>query len=268
MIPANGYVSGMGVGGLPGQASSAGNGGNGLILMTAFAPCAAGSYFSTSNASCHLCPAGTFAPLSGSVSSCSPCVGYATSSVGATVCSNPIIGTPFAAAKVLIEAHRFVRPSIRFPPSIFSCQQIFQHLFLYLFFLPSPPLPSFPLPLLQTRRCVHREEQGGRLGHVELDARQRCLRRKENTGRFRERCDHFVRYLKRVCFSYTSLNTHTHTHTHSLTVSMLSHPLLCSCFFTHFPSDLTFMQCVQVDGPPGADGNPSKLEYRVWNPFR
>jgi rRNA 2'-O-methyltransferase fibrillarin len=25
---------------------------------------------------------------------------------------------------------------------------------------------------------------------------------------------------------------------------------------------------IQVDGPPGADGNPIKLEYRVWNPFR
>jgi len=25
---------------------------------------------------------------------------------------------------------------------------------------------------------------------------------------------------------------------------------------------------IQVDGPPGVDGNPLKLEYRVWNPFR
>ena len=25
---------------------------------------------------------------------------------------------------------------------------------------------------------------------------------------------------------------------------------------------------IQVDGPAGADGNPIKLEYRVWNPFR
>ena len=25
---------------------------------------------------------------------------------------------------------------------------------------------------------------------------------------------------------------------------------------------------IQVDGPLGADGNPMKLEYRVWNPFR
>jgi rRNA 2'-O-methyltransferase fibrillarin len=25
---------------------------------------------------------------------------------------------------------------------------------------------------------------------------------------------------------------------------------------------------IQVDGPPGPDGNPTKLEYRVWNPFR
>jgi len=25
---------------------------------------------------------------------------------------------------------------------------------------------------------------------------------------------------------------------------------------------------IQVDGPVGADGNPTKLEYRVWNPFR
>ena len=25
---------------------------------------------------------------------------------------------------------------------------------------------------------------------------------------------------------------------------------------------------IQVDGPVGADGNPMKLEYRVWNPFR
>lgn len=25
---------------------------------------------------------------------------------------------------------------------------------------------------------------------------------------------------------------------------------------------------IQVDGPIGADGNPMKLEYRVWNPFR
>ena len=25
---------------------------------------------------------------------------------------------------------------------------------------------------------------------------------------------------------------------------------------------------IQFDGPVGADGNPMKLEYRVWNPFR
>ena len=25
---------------------------------------------------------------------------------------------------------------------------------------------------------------------------------------------------------------------------------------------------ISVDGPAGADGNPAKLEYRVWNPFR
>lgn len=25
---------------------------------------------------------------------------------------------------------------------------------------------------------------------------------------------------------------------------------------------------IQVDGPPGPDGTPVKLEYRVWNPFR
>ena len=25
---------------------------------------------------------------------------------------------------------------------------------------------------------------------------------------------------------------------------------------------------IQVDGPIGADGNATKLEYRVWNPFR
>ena len=25
---------------------------------------------------------------------------------------------------------------------------------------------------------------------------------------------------------------------------------------------------ISVDGPPGPDGNPMKLEYRVWNPFR
>lgn len=25
---------------------------------------------------------------------------------------------------------------------------------------------------------------------------------------------------------------------------------------------------IQVEGPPGADGNPMKIEYRVWNPFR
>lgn len=25
---------------------------------------------------------------------------------------------------------------------------------------------------------------------------------------------------------------------------------------------------ISVDGPPGADGNPTKVEYRVWNPFR
>lgn len=25
---------------------------------------------------------------------------------------------------------------------------------------------------------------------------------------------------------------------------------------------------ISVDGPVGADGNPTKLEYRVWNPFR
>lgn len=25
---------------------------------------------------------------------------------------------------------------------------------------------------------------------------------------------------------------------------------------------------IQVDGPVGADGNPTKVEYRVWNPFR
>jgi rRNA 2'-O-methyltransferase fibrillarin len=25
---------------------------------------------------------------------------------------------------------------------------------------------------------------------------------------------------------------------------------------------------ISVEGPPGADGTPMKLEYRVWNPFR
>ncbi len=25
---------------------------------------------------------------------------------------------------------------------------------------------------------------------------------------------------------------------------------------------------ITVDGPAGADGNPTKVEYRVWNPFR
>ena len=25
---------------------------------------------------------------------------------------------------------------------------------------------------------------------------------------------------------------------------------------------------ISVDGPLGADGNPTKVEYRVWNPFR
>jgi rRNA 2'-O-methyltransferase fibrillarin len=25
---------------------------------------------------------------------------------------------------------------------------------------------------------------------------------------------------------------------------------------------------ISVEGPPGADGNPTKVEYRVWNPFR
>lgn len=25
---------------------------------------------------------------------------------------------------------------------------------------------------------------------------------------------------------------------------------------------------IQVEGPPGPDGNPTKVEYRVWNPFR
>ena len=25
---------------------------------------------------------------------------------------------------------------------------------------------------------------------------------------------------------------------------------------------------ISVDGPPGPDGNPTKVEYRVWNPFR
>ena len=25
---------------------------------------------------------------------------------------------------------------------------------------------------------------------------------------------------------------------------------------------------IQVEGPAGADGNPVKLEYRLWNPFR
>lgn len=25
---------------------------------------------------------------------------------------------------------------------------------------------------------------------------------------------------------------------------------------------------ITVDGPPGADGNATKVEYRVWNPFR
>jgi rRNA 2'-O-methyltransferase fibrillarin len=25
---------------------------------------------------------------------------------------------------------------------------------------------------------------------------------------------------------------------------------------------------IQVDGPPGPDGTATKLEYRVWNPFR
>jgi rRNA 2'-O-methyltransferase fibrillarin len=25
---------------------------------------------------------------------------------------------------------------------------------------------------------------------------------------------------------------------------------------------------ITVDGPPGPDGTPTKVEYRVWNPFR
>ncbi len=25
---------------------------------------------------------------------------------------------------------------------------------------------------------------------------------------------------------------------------------------------------ISVEGPPGPDGNASKVEYRVWNPFR
>lgn len=25
---------------------------------------------------------------------------------------------------------------------------------------------------------------------------------------------------------------------------------------------------ISVDGPPGPDGNATKVEYRVWNPFR
>lgn len=25
---------------------------------------------------------------------------------------------------------------------------------------------------------------------------------------------------------------------------------------------------ISVEGPPGADGTTSKIEYRVWNPFR
>ena len=25
---------------------------------------------------------------------------------------------------------------------------------------------------------------------------------------------------------------------------------------------------ISVDGPPGPDGNVTKVEYRVWNPFR
>ena len=92
----------VGVGGLPGQAGPLGNGGNGLVLITAFAPCAAGSYFSTATSSCVLCAAGTYASVTGGIlsSSCLPCLGYTSSAVGATVCSfsNPIIGTPFAAS--------------------------------------------------------------------------------------------------------------------------------------------------------------------------
>ena len=104
MIASNGYVSGVGVGGLSGQVSSAGNGGNGLILLTAFAPCAAGSYFSTATSSCVLCAAGTFSSVKGLVgyvfSPCLACSSYYlgyTSNAGSTSCTITITDTPFAA---------------------------------------------------------------------------------------------------------------------------------------------------------------------------
>ena len=68
------------------------------ISISTYAICAAGSYYSTSSLTCVLCPSGTFSSSSGAVSTCKTCLGYNSLTVGATVCSNPIIGTPFAAS--------------------------------------------------------------------------------------------------------------------------------------------------------------------------
>ena len=92
MSTANGYVSGVGVGGLPGQASSAGNGGNGLVLLTAFAPCAAGSYFATSVVACLACPVGTYS-YAGAVSLCLACaVNTYASGSGSSACVPCLLG--------------------------------------------------------------------------------------------------------------------------------------------------------------------------------
>ena len=100
------YQNGVGVGGLPGQPSSLGNGGNGLMILQAISQgssvvsnCLAGQYYSFTNISCVLCAFGSYS--SASSTSCTPCpLGYNTSSIGSVsiaACSNPIL-TPFPVA--------------------------------------------------------------------------------------------------------------------------------------------------------------------------
>lgn len=40
------------------------------------------------------------------------------------------------------------------------------------------------------------------------------------------------------------------------------------CVLTFFPVPPPALSRPQVDGPPGPDGVATKVEYRVWNPFR
>lgn len=56
----------------------------------------------------------------------------------------------------------------------------------------------------------------------------------------------------------TTTTTTTHTTAHTLTPP-------CQSYQQHTTNQIT---TAQVDGPPGPDGVPTKVEYRVWNPFR